>query len=89
MNSRRIYDLAVWKKLRKQALIRDKYLCQSCLENNRITQAQEVHHVLPVESHPELQLTLDNLQSLCRPCHEQTKEKTKVKTKFRARVIKA
>ncbi|WP_272878577.1 HNH endonuclease [Rothia nasimurium] len=55
-----------WRK------IRDRYiaahpLCEQCQMDGRITPAQEVHHVLPLEhggNHDE-----SNLQALCKPCH--------------------
>ena len=68
--SSRGYDSA-WQRIRKQALIRDHYLCVMCLaeQPSRATPAQDVDHVLSIEVAPELRLDLDNLQSLCRPCH--------------------
>lgn len=68
------YHTTAWRSLRVVALQRDHYLCQNCLRNNRITPATEVHHIQPLEEHPELSLTLSNLQSLCWDCHEQTKK---------------
>lgn len=62
-----------WRRLRVIALRRDHYLCQACLRKGRITIATEVHHVLPRSTHPELALVLDNLESLCWTCHEDTK----------------
>ncbi len=67
------YHKTAWRRIRLQALQRDHYLCQECLRYKRITQATEVHHLLPLEDYPELGLELSNLQSLCWNCHEQTK----------------
>lgn len=59
-----------WRKIREAALCRDNYLCQICLKKRgRIRTAVIVHHVLPIETHPEKALVLENLQSLCMPCH--------------------
>lgn len=70
------YQKAAWRRLRRQALERDHYLCQECLRHRRFTKATEVHHKKPVEKYPELALELDNLESLCWTCHEQTKVRT-------------
>lgn len=67
------YHSPVWRKLRRLALQRDHYLCQHCLRNGILRSATEVHHIRPVADWPELALDLDNLVSLCWPCHEQTK----------------
>lgn len=57
-----------WRRLRQQVLQRDKYLCQVCLALGRLTEADEVDHIIPIakggSDHP------DNLQSICTPCHK-------------------
>ena len=68
------YHTTAWRSLRVVALQRDHYLCQNCLRQNRFTTATEVHHLEPIEEHPELALVLSNLESLCWDCHEQTKD---------------
>ena len=55
-----------WKR------IRDRYisihpLCEQCEMQDRITPAEEVHHILPLSqggTHAE-----DNLMALCKSCH--------------------
>lgn len=70
------YKSLAWRRARKLALERDHYICQDCLaarrrgERLRPRTATVVHHVLPVETHPELRLELDNLVSLCAACHD-------------------
>lgn len=56
------YD-ARWRKVAKLALQRDMYLCPCG------ALATEVDHVLPIDTHPHLRLSLDNLRSLCHSCH--------------------
>jgi len=58
-----------WKRVRLLALRRDKFVCQHCLKENRVTVAVDVDHIVPIDAVPQLRLKLDNLQSLCRPCH--------------------
>lgn len=48
-----------WASLRLATLRRDHYLCQGCG-----APATEVDHVIPGDDH-----SLENLQSLCTPCH--------------------
>ena len=72
-----IYHTGAWTRLRLQALNRDRWLCQYCLARGRFTYASEVHHLVPVEADPTLALTLSNLVSLCRTCHEATKSRGK------------
>lgn len=57
-----------WQKARKQALKRDGHLCVPCLHNGRPTPATEVDHVLPRAKGGTDDL--DNLESICRDCHQ-------------------
>ncbi|WP_232317039.1 HNH endonuclease signature motif containing protein [Paenibacillus sp. D9] len=50
-------------------MIRDHYLCQICLRKEKLTSANTVHHIKPLETHPELALETDNLESICPACH--------------------
>ncbi len=53
-----------WEQLREETLRRDGYRCQRCFENRGPLQA---HHVVPrSDGGPD---SLDNLVTLCRPCH--------------------
>jgi 5-methylcytosine-specific restriction enzyme A len=67
--SREFYKSAAWEKCREVVLIRDNYLCQDCLKQNKITPADMVHHIKELEQHPEVALDLDNLVGLCDSCH--------------------
>lgn len=58
-----------WRKLRKLALERDAGLCQVCRRFGRITpNCNEVDHRLPKAKGGTD--ALENLQTICRPCHE-------------------
>ena len=53
-----------WESLRRQTLRRDGYACQRCGDGGRVLQA---HHVVPRSAGgPD---RLENLLTLCRPCH--------------------
>lgn len=67
-STQRGYD-AAWRQLRLVALRRDDYLCLECLKTGRPTAAQEVHHIQSIDMAPELRLDIDNLASVCKPCH--------------------
>lgn len=64
------YD-AVWQKVREMKASQDP-LCEECLKNGRIVPLDKVHHIKPIETHPELRLVMENLRSLCITHHEQT-----------------
>lgn len=65
----KFYKSKAWRSCRDLALIRDDFLCQSCLKRERITPAEMVHHIKEFKDHPELALVLENLVSLCLSCH--------------------
>lgn len=72
---RRIYNTTRWRRLRalKQAAAP---LCELCLQQGRITPAEDIHHrtsfmTAPTRQQRE-QLAYDwqNLMSLCKQCHQ-------------------
>lgn len=64
------YD-AAHRRIRLTAFSRDNGLCQLCLKAGRYTEATIAHHIQDVIGHPELKYNLDNIMSVCRPCHEE------------------
>ncbi|MFW2490982.1 HNH endonuclease [Clostridium chromiireducens] len=67
----------VWKKKRKDILIRDKGLCQLCIRNLYETFGRaynhkliEVHHIEPIKDNFDLRLDDGNLISLCTYHHK-------------------
>lgn len=68
-NLMRFYNSRDWRKLRLEALKRDRYECQRCRANGKYHKAENVHHIKEVKDFPALSLTLDNLESLCIRCH--------------------
>lgn len=89
--ARQFYNSAAWQKAREAALVRDHYLCQPCLRRERLTPAVAVHHIKPIETHPELALVLDNLESTCLACHNKEHPEKgrapRVAVKRRARIM--
>lgn len=64
-----------WRSLRNRK-ITDEPLCEVCKSEGRITLAQEVHHIFPIEQArtpkeaKERAFDYDNLMSVCRVCHK-------------------
>ena len=81
---KKFYNSKQWKKKRIKILDRDRHECQDCIkrikdavENNtmlsvedrKIREACEVHHIKELQDRPDLSLDDDNLISLCIQCH--------------------
>lgn len=66
----RFYHSSAWKKKRLQILARDKHACQECRKQGRYSTAVIVHHIKHLQDEPGLALTDDNLESVCKDCHE-------------------
>jgi 5-methylcytosine-specific restriction protein A len=58
-----------WRAVREAVLIRDHYLCQTCLRQQRTTPADTVHHKVELRVDWSRRLDMDNLESVCSPCH--------------------
>lgn len=56
-----------WNYFKKQAKIRDNYICQICGIND--PDVLEVDHIKQKCDFPELRCLLDNLITLCANCH--------------------
>ena len=61
-------------------LTRDDHLCQACLSRDRVTPANQVDHIVPRAKGGSDDM--DNLQALCKPCHD-AKTKTEARTSKR------
>ena len=70
----RWYRIARWRRLRK-AQLRLEPLCCKCRDEGRLTAAAVVDHIRPHRGNPALFWDPDNLQSLCRPHHDATKQR--------------
>lgn len=58
-----------WRKVREQALRRDKYLCVPCFNKGFLTEATEVDHIVNKAQGGDW-YDLNNLQSICHDCHK-------------------
>jgi len=66
-NATRHYHNARWDRLRQMQLGREP-LCCSCKERGRLTTATHVDHIVEIADGGAV-YDIDNLQSLCKPCH--------------------
>ena len=62
------YGTTRWRKLRAAQLSRHP-VCADCEARELITAATEVDHVVPRRQRPDLAYDMNNLKSLCKPCH--------------------
>lgn len=73
----RMIHTARWQQLRRAKLTTSP-LCERCKEEGRITPAEEVHHITPVEDgltvreKETLMFDPHNLRALCHDCHVKT-----------------
>ena len=67
--AKKFYASAAWLNLRDQVLQRDCFLCVRCGNPGSI-----VHHKVYLTaqniSDPYIALNADNLETLCKPCHD-------------------
>lgn len=57
---------SLWRKIRNRYIKAHPY-CEECLKNRKLTKAEEVHHIIPLNdggTHAD-----ENLMSLCKSCH--------------------
>jgi len=71
-----VYSTTRWQRVRK-AYFMEHNLCEKCLSQNRTTETQEIHHIIPLKTCNgdlnyllQLAFDYDNLMSLCTKCHE-------------------
>ncbi|MDZ3745338.1 HNH endonuclease [Pseudoglutamicibacter cumminsii] len=70
----------------RNAYIQAHPLCEQCQTQGRVTPAQEVDHIVPLEdggTHDEA-----NLQALCKPCHSSKIARGNDRWRYRRHVYK-
>lgn len=77
-NAARIRSGKRWQKTRAIKMARDP-LCEDPLGDHarlrHTMPTQQVHHIKPLATHPELAYHLDNLMSVCIRCHSKIEAK--------------
>ena len=83
---RLVYNTSQWRKLR-DAKLQQNPLCELCLENDKVTPAEDVHHIYEISNGKNefemisLGFDFNNLQSLCHDCHQKLHAKKHKKVK--------
>lgn len=82
-----------WKRKRVIILKRDGYQCRECKRYGKVTEADTVHHVLPIEERYDLRLNNSNLISLCEEHHEKMHDKfskrlSKLGSEWKERILR-
>lgn len=75
----KFYGSSEWQALAAQARDMQHNECQRCKAKGYYSPCEIVHHIRYVKKFPELALSLENLECLCKNCHE---EEHKIKNKF-------
>ncbi|MGM0259381.1 HNH endonuclease [Enterococcus sp. AZ102] len=67
------YQSREWKRVRGYVLMRDNWVCQSCLRKGRVHKANLVDHIVELRSPQgwEKRLDVDNLEAMNRGCHNE------------------
>lgn len=64
------YDSGEWQNIRYKVLQRGKGCCDCCKNRGTSKNPLQVDHIKPRSKYPELELSLDNLQVLCKACNK-------------------
>ena len=70
---KRLYSTKAWHSLRA-AQLREQPLCKYCMDTGKVQAANIVDHIQPHRGDEGLFYDPNNLQSLCKTCHDSTKQ---------------
>jgi 5-methylcytosine-specific restriction protein A len=70
---RALYNTALWQQLRKHQLAKQSF-CEYCLTKGKHRPATIADHKRPHRGDPVLFFDANNLQSLCKSCHDSDKQ---------------
>jgi len=68
------YKTARWQRLRWQVLVRDGFTCRFCNVIEAQTARLVADHIIAHRGDEALFWNADNLQCLCKACHDSTKQ---------------
>ena len=73
--ARRFYSSKTWQDCRNEYMGRVHHLCENCLRQGIYKPAEIVHHKIELDpiniENPEIALCFDNLEAVCRDCHNE------------------
>ncbi|MCA3727337.1 MAG: AAA family ATPase [Phenylobacterium sp.] len=72
---RKWYSLAAWSRLRLDILVRDGFECQTCHHIDPTGRHLVADHRIPHRGDRDLFWSDHNIQTLCKPCHDGSKQK--------------
>ena len=85
--ARSFYSSKAWQKCRASYLKKTGGLCERCLAKGLYTPAEIVHHktwLTPGNiNDPAVTLSFENLEALCRACHEEEHSEANARAKHR------
>lgn len=83
----RFYKTQRWRDTRDAYMSYRNHLCENCLAKGIYTPAEIVHHKEHITAsnvtNPEITLSWDNLQALCRKCHAEQHDEVYGRNKLR------
>lgn len=84
--SRKFYNSPEWKKCRATYVKKEPY-CEVCLQRGEVVPVEIVHHIIELTpeniTNPNIALSHDNLQSVCRECHAEKHNHTDKQKRYR------
>lgn len=80
------YALRRWREIRVVVLLRDNFRCVVCGKKVAGLNEARIDHIKLRETHPELELALDNLRTLCPECDNRAHREKGRRQNFRGRL---
>ena len=85
--ARAFYSSKAWQRCRESYMKKAGGLCERCLKKGLYTPAEIVHHKVWLNPDnirdPNVTMNFDNLEALCRPCHEEEHAEANTEAKHR------
>ena len=76
--AKKFYSSKAWQDCRNEYARRKHYLCENCLRRGIYRPGVIVHHLIELDpvniNNPEIALSFNNLELLCRDCHAEVHE---------------
>lgn len=78
--AKRFYSSKAWQTCRNEYAKQAHYLCEECLKHGIYKPGEIVHHKIELDpvniERPEIALSFNNLELLCRDCHAKMHEQS-------------
>ena len=84
--AKQFYSSKAWQSCRNEYVKSVHHLCENCLRQGIYRPGEIVHHMIHIDpvniNKPEITLNFDNLEYLCRECHNKEHPKKNSKRFF-------